>query len=239
MNFTTEICTAPQGSQQWLADRAGVITASKFKLTRERIKSGPNKGNYKAEALKYIDQLAFERLTGEVLDDNKYETPYMTRGKELESDAREAHELKIGTMVEEAGFIRTTDRRFGVSVDGFIRGVGGAEYKCFVAPDKVANILIYDDVSEVIDQVQGGMWLTGLNWWHYGLYHPALSSLGIDIKLIEMERDDDYIEELESDLITFDRFVEARVDEMREATSKVVQLKFPAASQPKVAANYF
>lgn len=234
-----EICTSPQGSKAWKADRAGVISGSNFKLVMERIKSGPNKGDYKADAKKYANELAFERSTGEVLDDNKYETPYMLRGTTLEEDARAAHGYRIGQIPEEAGFIRTTDRRFGVSVDALLRPDGGAEYKCFTEANKVADVLIRNDTSEVMAQVQGAMWITNRKWWHYGLFHPALISLGMRIKLIEMERDNTYIEELEHNLIHFDRYVTDIANQIIEASKRTQFLKYPGEekAEPKAKAK--
>ena len=232
-DFTIEICTSPQGSDEWKADRAGVITASNYKLFfRERLKSGANKGEYKADAKKYAYELAFERATGQVIDTNKYETPYMVRGREQESCAREAHEIIIDHFIEEVGLLRTTDRRFGVSVDGFIGTRGGAEYKCFTDANKVADVLINDATDEVIAQVQGGMWLSGREWWHYGLYHPALSALGQPIKIIEIERDEAFIEELEEEAVKFDRYVEGIKQQILDASGKALTLKYPATVQP-------
>ncbi|MNR46514.1 hypothetical protein D3C85_1654910 [compost metagenome] len=51
------------------------------------------------------------------------------------------------------------------------------------------------------------MWITGRQWWHLGLYCPALESIGKQLWLREFKRDDDYIDSLESDLMEFAELV--------------------------------
>ena len=202
------ICDSPQGSPEWFADRAGAITGSMFPVIMDKYKSGANKGQWKADALNYAFRLAIERLSGEPLQDGNFETYAMRRGHELEPDAREAHAFAYGMKVDQCGFIKTDDGKFGVSADGLIGDHGGAEYKCFVAPEKLRAILINDDPGDAFWQVMGGLWLTGRKWWHFGLYCPALSACGKSLKVIEYERDESAIEELETELVAFDKLVE-------------------------------
>jgi len=105
----------------------------------------------------------------------------------------------------EVGLILTDDFRFGASADGLIDADGGAEYKCFVNPEKLRTILIDNDFSTMQDQVQGGMWITRRQWWDMCLYCPDLEIIGQGLSRHRATRDDDYIEALEQDLIRFDR----------------------------------
>ena len=198
-----------QGSDEWKACRAGVITASNFHLIRasKRLKSGPNKGDYSEAAKAYAFRLAIERISGLLLDEG-FETWAMSRGHELEPAARAKHEDLTGDLVREVGFISTDDNWYGGSADGFrMSNDNGCEYKCFIAPDKLRSILIDGSTEDVIDQCQGGMWLSGAKAWEFGLYCPALESIGRDFTLIVIERDDDYIEALEQDLLAFRELV--------------------------------
>ena len=68
-------------------------------------------------------------------------------------------------------------------------------------------ILLDGDISKTIDQVQGQLWITGRAWADFVLYCPALKSIGKDLTIIKVDRDDDYIEKLEADLIEFDKLV--------------------------------
>lgn len=205
---------APQGSSAWKDARSGVITASNFKLARSFLKSGQNKGDYTEAAKDYAFRVAIERISGAPLDEG-FETWQMRRGHELEPMARMAHEAKTGLLVEEVGFVTTDDRIFGASADGFIGDDGGAEYKCFVAPEKLRSILIAGDISEVIDQCDGGMWITGRKWWEFGLYCPALPEHR-QLTVHRITRDDNRIEALENDLMKFAALVASFETELRK-----------------------
>ncbi len=205
----------PQGSDIWHKERAGCITASMFSDARAVLKSGPNKGQPTAKALDYAFRLAVERISGEHLDGG-FETWQMRRGHELEPDARMAHEIKTGLIIQQVGLVKTDDGAFGASADGFIGEDGGSEYKCFLAPEKLRAFHINNDASEIFDQVQGCMWITGRKFWHIGLYCPALKSVGRELWLGEYERDDTYIEELEADLWKFKLLVDEYEARLRD-----------------------
>lgn len=64
------------------------------------------------------------------------------------------------------------------------------------------------DAASVTDQVQGGAWITGRGLWHFGLYCPALAPVGKQLWSHIYERDDDYIEAMELDLIEFKGLVD-------------------------------
>lgn len=199
----------PQGTEGWKSNRCGVITASNFWMIRTsaRLKSGKNKGDYSEGAKNYAFRLAIERIGGVLLDEG-YETWSMARGHALEPEARAKHEDLTGDMIREVGFVSTDDRWFGGSADGFrLSNDNGCEYKCFVSPEKLRTILIDGNTDEVVDQCMGGMWLTGAKAWEFGLYCPALAPIGCDFTLLVIPRDDDYIEALEQDLLTFRELV--------------------------------
>ena len=207
--------TAPQGSPEWHAARAGVITASMFATCRQKLKSGPSKGEFAAAAGDYAFRLAVERISGQPLDEG-FETWAMRRGHELEPAARLEHELAIGVVVQPAGFVTTDDNLFGASADGLIGEDGGAEYKCLVDPSRLRRVLLTGDISEFMDQVQGGMWITGRRWWDFCIYCPALEPIGLQLWHRRVERDDNYIDAMEMDLIAFERLVSENERALRE-----------------------
>jgi len=202
------IYTSEQGTTEWLQDRAGVITASMFAECCKRLKSGKNKGGFSAKAEDYAFRLAVERISGYTLDEGGFDTFAMKRGRELEPLARSLHEIKSGVTVDEAGFVCTDDRLFGASADGFINNDGGAEYKCFIAPEKLRPILFDESTEECEYQIQGGLWITGRKYWDFCLYCPALEIIGKDMKVIRRERNDEFIEEMETGLLEFNGLVE-------------------------------
>lgn len=198
---------------------AAAVAGYKKAPTSERVEraiAGERVWTFSAKAEDYAFRLAIERISGEPLDEG-FETWQMRRGRELEDAARAAHELEHGFEVRPVGFVRTPDHRFGASADGFIevRGGGGAEYKCFVAPEKLRPILLDRDPSVVMDQAQGGIWITGRSWWHVVLYAPFLAPCGRDLTVIPVERDDAYIEAMVADLWEFERRVQHYEDALR------------------------
>lgn len=202
-----KVLDCEQGSPEWHRARAGVITASMVSVIRKKLKTGPNAGGHTQEAEKYAFRLALERIMECPLDDT-YETEYMRRGRRLEEDAREIHEERICDLIDQVGLILSDCGRFGASGDGLIRTDGGAEYKAFVDPGKLMPILIHGDLSEIQDQMQMNLWLSDRQWWHFGLYCPGLASIGRDLTIIPVERDNAYIEEMADDLKAFDVLVE-------------------------------
>lgn len=200
------IVECDQGSKEWHVARAGVITASNFALARKRLKSGPNKGDYAEAAKDYAFKLAIERISGQPLEEG-FETWQMRRGHELEPTARMLHEERTGLFVTRTGFVKTEDSKFGASADGLINEDGGSEYKCFIAPEKLRSILIDDEDDDVIDQVQGCLWITNRKWWDFCLYCPALESIGQELYIKRVNRDDEYIAKMELELMEFERMV--------------------------------
>lgn len=201
-----------QGSPEWHQSRAGVITASKVKEIRDRYKSGERKGEFKDSTHDYAFRLAIERISGSTIDDDgQYDTWAMKRGRELEPEARRAHEVRTGLLVEPVGFVTDDARWFGASADGFIDDNAGAEYKCWLSPEKLRPIFLSNDekeqVADVMDQCQTGMWVTGRKEWHFVLYCPALSVVQRSMTMFVIKRDEAWIAAMEKDLMAFKALV--------------------------------
>jgi hypothetical protein len=188
------------------AEAAGYKTLPKSDIITRAL-NGEKIGDWSDAAKDYAFRLAIERISGKPLDEG-FETWSMKRGHDLEPEARMEHEALTGLFVKRAGFVKTDDGIFGASADGLIDPKGGSEYKCFIAPDKLRPIVLEHDVSEVKDQALGCMWLCGRDWWHVGLYCPALAPAGKQFTMVEVKRDDDFIEQMEQDLWQFALFVD-------------------------------
>lgn len=200
-----QIFNCDQGTPEWLACRAGVVTASNFHLLRGRIKTGVNKGDFTATARKYARRLAIERLSNTNIDDS-FTTPHTRRGNALEDEARALYEQQQITSVYEVGFIRQGD--FGYSPDGLVGNNGAIEIKCFTDADKIVEIITEDDISMVMDQVQGGMRIAERDWCDFVLYIPSLSSVNRELVVKRIYRDDKYIAGLDRDLSEFNGMIE-------------------------------
>lgn len=251
-----------QGTDEWKADRAGLITASMFKVARERVgtlseqqqalvasirgglsladaavkagyKTKPKLtdsvqraieglpvGDFSEAAKNYAFRLAIERISKKPLDEG-FETWAMKRGHELEPEARARHEEHAGVSVMPCGLVTTPDNVFGASADGLIEPDGGAEYKCLVDPQRLRTCLINNDISEFMDQVQGGMWITGRPWWDFCIYCPALAPIGRDFTRWRVPRDDDYINTMEAELLEFKRLVDRNEAVLRSQTTEI------------------
>lgn len=220
-------CT--QGDQAWHLARSGCITASDFKKARATYKTGERKGQPTDTALDYAFRKAIERISKVPLDE-AHVTWQMKRGHDLEPFARMCHEERLARsggplasmMVMPAGFMTTPDGVFGCSVDGLVGDQGGAEYKTLVSAEKLRKVILLDDITDYQDQVFGCLWITGRQWWHFGLYCPALKPVGLEFQMIEVQRDDDYIDALEMDLVRFAKTVDEYEEQLRTLGAKAI-----------------
>lgn len=225
-----------QGSPEWHAARIGVVTGSEFVTARGRYKTGKEVGRPNAAAKNYAFKKAIERIGGKLLDDG-FENWGMKRGHELEPAARLEHELQLGEVVHRCGFVQTDDRLYGCSLDGMIGNrLGGSEYKCFASPEKMRDILLEGDLSEVIDQVQGGIWIAELEWMDFCLYCPELASAGNTLWHQRVYRDDAYIAALREDLSQFNELVEDYIGKLRARLGGQVPIPQPVTQDRQLIA---
>lgn len=181
----------------------------------QRAINGESVGGLSSTALDYAFRLAVERISGEPLDEG-FQTWSMRRGNDMEPQARMEHEIQSGLIVQRAGFVMTSDGVFGASADGLIDDDEGSEYKCFIAPEKLRAFWIDNDASSVMEQAQGCMWITGRKRWHICMYCPALESADKQLWWQVFERDDDYIEQMEIDLMQFKFVVDDYEKQLRK-----------------------
>jgi exodeoxyribonuclease (lambda-induced) len=193
------VYTDPQGSEEWLESRRGVITGSRFKDCRNKTA----KGEPTAKARLYAMDVARERAGGRAGD--TFQNAAMRFGTEQEPYARSAYEARTGNLVDEAGFITTDDRKFGVSVDGLVDEDGIVEIKTMVSSDTLFTAVVERDLSAYIDQINGGLWLLGRKWCDLVLWAPDLPTRRLTV--IRINRDDEEIQKLEDDLLAFERRV--------------------------------
>jgi len=191
-----------QGSPEWHASRAGVITASMFSSARYKTK----KGEWSSEARGYAFRLALERIGGKPLDDG-VDTWAMKRGRDLEPAARSMHAKLIGQDIAPCGFFTDNSGVYGASPDGLIGDEGCAEYKCLVDPARIAKVLLQDDLSEFMDQIQGHMWITGRVWCDFCIYLPQLEAANRAMYRKRVYGDSGYISQMAKDLAEFNNYV--------------------------------
>lgn len=186
-----------QGSVQWLMDRLGFCTASRFKDATDFLKNG--KPGAKRTA--YLWELVFERLTGKPMQ--HFVSSAMQRGTELEPSARNAYEGRTGAFVLQTGFKKHPTLPFvGGSPDGVIEPSGGWEGKCPVNPQQHLECFLTGMPPEHVPQVQGLIWLHDAEWWDFSSFQPDLPA-PLDLYVQRIERDAEYIVNLEIQLIVF------------------------------------
>lgn len=209
-----------QGSLKWLEARRGVITASMFKHCRDykaptaaQKKDGVTRGEPSAKLLGYAFDLARERLGGKAPE--KFQSAAMREGREQEQFARAAYEAQTGNIVEQVGFFTTEDGEFGCSPDGLIGDDGIIEIKTMVSSETLFTAVAEGDISEYLDQCLGTLWILGRKWVDLCLWIPDMDKLIVK----RIERDENAIEVLEADLLTFAAIVEQKQLALKSALS--------------------
>lgn len=213
-----KIHTAPQGSEEWLAARRGVMTGSKAKDMRDYKaptaadkKIGILRGEPSSKLLGYSRDVAREIVGGIVPP--VFVNDAMETGSEQEPEARRAFETRTGDLVLEAGFITTDDGRFGVSVDGFIGDDGIIEIKTMVSSNTLFDAFVTGEVGAYRDQCLMSMWLTGRKFVKVVLWAYDLGAM----RIVTIDREDNEMEEFERDLLQFKARVDANVKALTAA----------------------
>ena len=209
-----------QGSPEWKQARAGKVTASRAKDARDRLKSGAASG----KQIAYACQVALERVSHQPADAT-FENWQMREGHVQEPIARAAYERRTGNLVDEVGAFATDDDLFLYSPDGLIDGDGLLEVKTLFSPERIMTIVGNGDVSDFIDQCMFGMWLTGRQWIDLVVWVPSLELLTIK----RIDRDEDYIEAMETDLMAFSRLVTQYETTLRTAIQSTTEPALEAA----------
>lgn len=169
--MTLHVYDFEQGSDDWLAARRGIITASVVGqlITPQTVKPASND---KSRAL--IAQLAAERITGQ--SDSVFVSDDMARGTLHEPIARDRYADVNGVAVVEVGFLVRDDYGFqlGASPDGLIGDDGGLEVKCPRAKTHIQTILTGQVPAYHMAQVQTCLLVAGREWWDYVSFSAGL-----------------------------------------------------------------
>lgn len=198
-----------QGGASWLQERAGHATASRFVdiLAVSKRDGKPLKARED-----YLMELVVERITGEPIESA---TSFaMKWGTDAEPYARAQYESDTGLMVREVGFVKHKDHAWvGASSDGLVGESGGIEIK---SPfNSAIHLATWQGgmPDHHMPQVFGQMWILGLDWIDFCSYDPRMQNGGEHLKLYRQRipRDQNYIDELERDVLEFLAEVEAKV----------------------------
>lgn len=187
---------------------AGYKAKPRMTDTLNQALNGEVVGKPSAGAMSYAINIAMERISGEPQEEN-FNTWQMERGQKLEEDARLVYEDRKGILIEKSGFITTDDGIYGASSDGLDSiANSGIEIKCLLSGQRIKNVLIDNDLSEFVDQVQGNIWIGEMDYMDFVLYVPALKNAGNELTIVRIERDEEYIAALVKDLNLFEELVD-------------------------------
>lgn len=197
-----------QGSPEWLALRAGKVTASRVADVIAKTKTG-----VAATRAKYAGELIAERLTGQPAE--RYTNGAMAWGTEKEPDARKAYEFYRDTDVTEVAFVlHPTIGESGASPDGLVDVDGLLEIKCPETHTHIETLLNKAVPLKYVTQMMWQMACTGRKWCDFVSYDPRLPE-SMQFFCQRVQRDDAVIAELEREVVVFLNEVRGKVAELR------------------------
>jgi putative phage-type endonuclease len=197
-----------QGTDAWLQERCGKVTASRIADLMARTKSG-----YSASQANYASQLICERLTGCVAP--SFTNAAMIHGTETEPEARRAYEFYIDRDVVQVGFMpHPSIEMAGASPDGLIGDDGLLELKCPNSATHIETLLGGVIPDKYVKQMQFQMACTGRQWCDFASYDNRLPErMRLFVKRVD--RDEELIGEIETAVRGFLAEIDETVAQLR------------------------
>jgi putative phage-type endonuclease len=199
-----------QRTDDWFAARLGKVTASRVADVIAKTKTG-----YGAGRANYMADLVVERLTGQKA--SSFTNAAMEWGTEQEPNAKAAYAAKTGILVEDVGFIdHPTVAMSGASPDGFAED-GLIEVKCPNTATHLEYVLAELPPLKYFTQMQWQMACTGRPWCDFVSYDPRLPER-LQLLVVRVPRDDDYIKMLEQEVTTFLQELDDKLNKLEKVT---------------------
>lgn len=159
-----------QGSDAWLQERRGLLTASVMKtiLTTEDMDYAKNK-----TARSLMLTLAAQRISGIV--EPEFVSDHMIRGTLDEVEAKILYSEKYAEVVD-VGFITNDTFGFtlGYSPDGLVGADGVIEIKSRLHKFQLDTIMCDTVPSEYMVQIQAGLLISGRKWCDFISYSSGM-----------------------------------------------------------------
>lgn len=198
-----------QGTPEWLAARAGMVTASRIEDVLAKIKTGEA-----AARRDYRSQLVAEILTGKP-QENGYQSPEMIWGNETEPLARSAFELSRNVLVDQVGFVyHPSIERAGASPDGLVGDDGLIEIKCPKTSTHLQYLLDGVVPAKYQPQMQFQMACTGRKWCVFVSHDPRLPEK-LNLFIATLPRDEKRIEQMEEEVKQFLGEIDRALDTLK------------------------
>lgn len=191
-----------QGGVNWIRSRIGIASGSRFKdiLTEPRSKAEKDSGKLSQTAETYLHELVSMIVTDEAASFSSAATEW---GNQHEPLARLEYEIMSGNEVSETGMFLHDSRKIGASPDGLVGDDGMIEIKCpFNSVNHIRTVVSGEMPKEHMPQVQGNLWVNGRQWCDFISFDPRISGEG-RLFIQRIERDENYIENLERRVLAF------------------------------------
>lgn len=205
MSARFEVIEVAQGTPEWFAMRAGLVTGSNA--------SAVMAGDTTAARADYRLRLAVERLTGTPQTDD-FTNKHMQHGQEMEPMARLAVEMRHRIVVRQTGFLRSLVQPIGVSLDGDWQDFRYIlELKC-PKPTTHIGYMQAGKVPAVYRwQFTHGLYVTGAEGGIFASYDERLPE-GLELFSLEVRAQDMPLEEYEKGLQRFLAEVDAEHEKL-------------------------
>lgn len=197
-----------QGSQEWLLERCGKVTASRIADLMARTKTG-----WGASRANYAAQLIAERLTGCVAQ--SFTNAAMIHGTETEPEARRAYEFFVDCDVQQVGFVpHPVIDMAGASPDGLVGNDGLLELKCPNTATHIETLLTGGVPDKYFKQMQFQMACAGRKWCDFASFDNRLPErMRLFVKRVEFDRA--AVGEIETAVVEFIEEIDATVQQLR------------------------
>jgi putative phage-type endonuclease len=206
-----------QRTEEWFQQRLGKVTASRISDVIAKTKTGVSTSRQN-----YLVQLVSERLTGKKGD--SFVNQAMLDGIERESAARELYMRTRGVSVTEVGFFdHPVIKNSGASPDGAVNAeedgkyAGLIEIKCPIETTHTNTLMSKEVPSKYKSQIQWQMASVSPNvkWVDFISFNPNFPDT-MQLFVARVERDNDYIAELEAEVVKFLEEVEQTILKLKE-----------------------
>lgn len=172
----------------------------------KRVLAGGQAGVPSDTAHRYAADISIEQISGQPHGEPP-KAWVLERGHEMEVRARMLYEARTGAFVTESGICISDCGGFAYSSDGLVNDDGLIEIKAPIDSLKIAAMWQRGDVSEYVHQMQTGMWLTGRAYCDFIMYVPDLASVGKDLFVKRIVRDDTFIDAMVTELVRFQAMI--------------------------------
>ncbi len=202
-----KVLSMPQGSPEWLAARAGKVTASRI----NDVMAAKTTAAYRD----YRAQIVAEILTG-VPQESGFTNAAMQWGTEQEKFARAEYEMFCAWTVDEVGLvIHPTIEQGAASPDGLVSTDGLVEIKCPKTSTHLQTLVDKKQPRQYENQMLWQMACTGRQWCDFVSYDPRLPE---DLQLFvhRFDRDQERIDAIEEAVKQFLTEVDEMIDKIKE-----------------------